>query len=133
MEHVQPIEPIKPANVPVPMPVRQVIQHWFIMTVLWGLLYFEIQFIMDILDKWADPLYISNYFSGGGRLAEIVAFGLAAVMGIYTLFITLYVLFILTVKRFRNFNYEFYIRMNSLVLTSFIVYWVLFIALFVRL
>lgn len=113
--------------------VREVLQHLFIMMVLWGLLYFEIQFVMEILDRWADPFYGSNLFTTGGRLAEMIAFALSTVMALYTMGTTLLFFSDLVIKRYRNVNYHRYIRMNTVVITSFVVYWALFVSFFIRL
>ncbi|MBI5038071.1 MAG: hypothetical protein HZC01_05215 [Candidatus Kerfeldbacteria bacterium] len=113
--------------------VREVLQHLFIMIILWSLLYFEIQFILEILDRWADPFYSSNLFTTGGRLSEMIAFALLSVMSLYTVGVTLLFFSDLMIKRYRNVNYHRYIRMNTVVITSFVVYWALFVSFFIRL
>ena len=126
----QPIQPIGgPQNL---TSVRQVLEHWFIMVVLWGLLYYQANFIIEILDRWSDPFYVSSFFSGGGRLAEMVAFALTTVMSFYIIGMTFFLLAQLITKRFKNIDYQKLIRLNSLALTSFIVYWAIFVSFFVR-
>ncbi len=113
--------------------VREVLQHMFLMIVLWGLLYFEVQLLVEILDRWADPYYTSGLFGVGGRLPEMIAFALAIVMAAYTVGITVVFFVNIVAKRFRNLNLHRYIRLNTVVLTSFVVYWALFVSLFLRL
>lgn len=113
--------------------VREILQHIFLMTVLWGLLYFEVQLLIEILDRWADPYYTSGLFGNSGRLPEMIAFALAIVMAVYTIGVTLFFFINMVIKRFKNINLHRYIRMNTVVLTSFVVYWALFVSLFLRL
>ncbi|MFZ6036020.1 MAG: hypothetical protein ACOYUK_02665 [Patescibacteria group bacterium] len=112
---------------------REVLEHFFIMMILWGLLYFEIDFLTELLKRWSNPFYSSDLFSTGGRLAEMIAFALAMVMAIYTLGITAVFFLDMIRRRFKNLNFHRYIRLNTVVLTSFIVYWALFVSFFIRL
>ena len=126
----QPIEPIgEPQKI---ISVRELLEHWLIMIVLWGMLYFQAIFLAEILDRWSDPFYVSSFFTDGGRLAEMIAFALTVVMSLYIVGVTLFVLWQLIFKSFKNIDYQQLIRLNTLALTSFIVYWVIFISFFVR-
>ncbi|MCH7491964.1 hypothetical protein IID19_00020 [Patescibacteria group bacterium] len=126
----QPIEPIgEPQKI---ISVRELLEHWLIMIVLWGLLYFQAIFLAEILDRWSDPFYVSSFFTDGGRLAEMIAFALTVVMSLYIVGVTLFVLWQLIFKSFKNIDYQQLIRLNTLALTSFVVYWVIFISFFVR-
>ena len=126
----QPIEPIgEPQKI---ISVRELLEHWLIMIVLWGMLYFQAIFLAEILDRWSDPFYVSSFFTDGGRLAEMIAFALTVVMSLYIVGVTLFVLWQLIFKSFKNIDYQQLIRLNTLALTSFVVYWVIFISFFVR-
>lgn len=129
----KPIEPIGQDDGENFLTVREILQHLFLMVVLWGLLYFEVQLVVEILDKWSDPYYTSGLFGSGGRLPEMIAFALAIVMSAYTVGITIVFLVNAIARRFHNLNLHRYIRLNTVVLTSFVVYWALFASLFLRL
>lgn len=110
----------------------QVIKHWILLSVLWILVFFEQDCIFEILHKWSDPSYQSNYAFINSFWGEVVAFALCTVMALYTIGITAFILIYSTRNRFKNTDYQGLSQLHLLVLSAFVVYWLIFILLFFK-
>jgi len=113
-------------------PGPQIIKHWILLAVLWILLFFEQNCIFEILHKWSNPSYQSSYAFITSFWGEIIAFALCAVMALYTIGITVFILIYSLRNRFKNTDYQGLSQLHLLVLSAFVVYWLIFILLFFR-
>jgi len=100
--------------------------HWVLLAILWLLLYFELYYIIDIAEKWSNPFYLSANGFFNSRLAEILAFALCVVMSLYTAGISIFFVILLLKQGYKNLEFYALVRLHLLAITSFVIYWGLF-------
>jgi len=111
---------------------RQALKYWILMILIWIFLVLELWFIIDIFNKWSDPYYSSASSVFSSRLGELIAFALCVVMALYSIIATLIVIGHIVHRSLKRVQYRVLTRMHSLVLTAFIVHWLIFLAIFFR-
>jgi signal transduction histidine kinase len=92
------------------------IVHWSLMTFFWILLIPSIYYIIGIktgkLFKYDHTILVSTVFA------------LALLMIVYSIGVTLFFFANLSLNKFKDKKYVFFVRLNSLVLAAFIVAWI---------
>lgn len=101
--------------------------HWSLMIVLWILLFLETRLAINIV-KWWNILPSNTSASPFiTKTAEMGAFALSVIMILYSITVSVYLVYRFIRLRGKSFQCKPWIRLNSLVLSSFAIYWVIFI------
>ncbi len=108
------------------------LKYWILMFIIWMFFVFEVWFIVFIIQKWGDPYYLSSDSILSSRLGEMVAFALCVIMVLYTIFASLVVIGHLVHNKLKDPQYRALIRMHTLVLSAFIIHWIICLIIFFR-
>jgi len=111
---------------------KQAIKHWILMVILWIILFFEINFIISVIQRWSRPFSAIKYLLIDSLWGEIIAFALCVIMALYTAGMTIFVVILLLRNQFRNIDYRALNRMHVVVMSGFFIYWLIFLAIFFR-
>jgi hypothetical protein len=117
------IEPLKKKSAPsnLPSPQQKQTSHWILMSVLWILLIFNVVVVIGVQLGSSLPLIKTT------TARESAFFTVNLLMALYTIGITLFFVSYRLLNRRHPIVYTFFKQLNSLVLTAFIVLFILII------
>jgi hypothetical protein len=111
---------------------RHTVVFWLLMVTLWVLTIYCASLVSRVFGGWSVGTVGTNLPGVDSKLGELVGFALAVVVSLYTFGITAIILVTAITTRFRSFPFRPFVRLHTLVLIAFVVYVVVFLALFVR-
>lgn len=89
--------------------------HWVLMVIFW--------ILMLIGGYCVISIRIGTFIKSDNTVLISSVFALALLMAIYSVGMTLFFFINLFINRFRNKKYDFFVKLNSLMLLAFIISW----------